>query len=109
VPTKETVKVTVGCPGDADYCEYRIEDDASWTVYVQPIEMNENGTIYARAVDEAGNVSGIAEYTVDNIDHEPPTVFDVSITSSNDNREWAKVGDVISLTFKASETLAPSS
>ncbi|WP_368653046.1 S-layer homology domain-containing protein [Ornithinibacillus sp. 4-3] len=106
VPTKETVKVTVGCPGDADYCEYRIEDDASWTVYVQPIEMNENGTIYARAVDEAGNVSGIAEYTVDNIDHEPPTVFDVSITSSNDNREWAKVGDVISLTFKASETLA---
>lgn len=68
--------------------------------------MNENGTIYARAVDEAGNVSDIAEYTVDNIDRDPPTVFDVSITSSNDNREWAKVGDVISLTFKASETLA---
>lgn len=76
VPTQNHVTVTIACPEEEDvrHCEYRIDDGASWAAYVEPIEMNENGTIHARAVDEAGNVSDEATYLVGNIDKDKPII-----------------------------------
>lgn len=71
-PTNESVSVGVYYPDDAAVREVRI-DDGSWVQFEDvakdgKIVMDENGTVEARALDLAGNVSEIGELNVTNIE-----------------------------------------
>ena len=50
---------------------YRLEDDDEWTEYEDVVVMTENGKVFFKAVDEAGNESEIVGYTVSNIIPQP--------------------------------------
>ncbi|MEG0307236.1 MAG: S8 family serine peptidase [Clostridium sp.] len=64
VLTEEKGVVTlVGSDEDTAKIEYSL-DNKTWTVYTAPVKVAEKGTIYARAIDKAENVSGVVTYTV---------------------------------------------
>ena len=46
---------------------YRIGEDDKWSWYGKGVTVDENTTVYFKAVDPAGNESEVASYTVDNI------------------------------------------
>ena len=73
-PTNLTVTVTATFADDVKLAQslYRIGDDGDWTDYKSGVTVDENTTIYFRAVDAAGNVSAPASYKVTNIDRIPP-------------------------------------
>ena len=48
---------------DTSVLEYSF-DGQNWIAYEKPIQLKENQTIYARAIDESGNISEVATYTV---------------------------------------------
>ena len=69
--TKENVTVTATFSGDSAVREYSL-DNSAWQVYDAPVVMKENGSVYFRAQDAAGNISDVTEYDVTNIDRVPP-------------------------------------
>jgi hypothetical protein len=71
-PTNKDVLVTVSFPSDAVIMEYRIGENGTWTAYGGPVLMSDNGIVFARGTDAAGNVSNVTQYTVSNIDRIPP-------------------------------------
>jgi len=71
-PTTGNVTVTATFSEDSDQKQYSL-DGETWQEYTDDgVVMTDNGTVYFRAADEAGNVSEVAEYEVTNIDREPP-------------------------------------
>ena len=46
---------------DTKIIEYSL-DNKTWTAYTEPVKVEEKATIYARAIDEAGNISVVVEY-----------------------------------------------
>ena len=42
-------------------------DNKTWKTYTSGVVLSQNGTVYFRGVDEAGNVSAVTSYTVTNI------------------------------------------
>ena len=86
VPTDQNVVVTAEFSDDVELASslYRIGDAGDWCAYVDGVIMTENGTVYFKAIDAAGNESEIVGYTVSNIekvvpekDTTPPTVTNV--------------------------------
>ncbi|MDF2866403.1 MAG: repeat family protein [Clostridia bacterium] len=72
--TNSDVTVSITYPPDSVTKEYSL-DGTSWDVYTNSITVSTNNeTIYARAIDIAGNQSGQSTITVANIDRELPTV-----------------------------------
>ncbi len=72
--TNSDVAVSITYPSDSVTKEYSI-DGTSWNTYTNSITVSTNNeTIYARAIDIAGNQSGQSTITVANIDRELPTV-----------------------------------
>jgi hypothetical protein len=71
-PTNKDVLVTVVFPSDAATREYKIGENGTWTAYGAPVLMSDNGTVFARSTDAAGNVSNVTQYGVSNIDRIPP-------------------------------------
>jgi hypothetical protein len=71
-PTNKDVLVTVVFPDDAAVKEYRIGENGTWMAYGGPVLMSDNGTVFARGADAAGNVSNVTQYNVSNIDRIPP-------------------------------------
>jgi len=74
--TNESVVVSVYYPQDAVKKEIKI-NDGSWQSITDiskndQVVMDDNGKIEARATDEAGNVSEVAELVISNIDKTPP-------------------------------------
>ena len=69
--TKENVTVTATFSDDSAVREYSL-DNSAWQVYDAPVVMKENGSVYFRAQDAAGNISDVTEYDVTNIDRVPP-------------------------------------
>jgi hypothetical protein len=63
-PTNKDVLVTVVFPDDAAIKEYRIGENGTWMAYGGPVPMSDNGTVFARGTDAAGNVSNVTQYTV---------------------------------------------
>ncbi len=41
--------------------EYSL-DNKTWAIYKEPVKVEEKVIIYARAIDEAGNISAVVEY-----------------------------------------------
>ena len=64
--TSSPVLVSAEFSNDSVSRQYRF-DQFGWNKYEAPIEKKENGKIYFRAKDKAGNISEIAVYEVKNI------------------------------------------
>jgi len=71
-PTNQNVTVTAVFSEDSTVREFSL-DDETWAAYTQPIVMSDNGTVYFRGADAAGNVSEVTSYAVTNIDKTAPT------------------------------------
>ena len=68
-PTNEAVTVTASFADDVELEQslYRIGENGIWKDYVNGVTVTENATVYFKAVDAAGNESGIVSYRVSNI------------------------------------------
>lgn len=72
--TNGSVAITITYSTDSDVKEYSL-DSTTWNTYTVPVVVNTNNTtIYARGKDSSGNQSGVATFTVSNIDKVAPTV-----------------------------------
>lgn len=71
-PTNQNVVVTVSYPGDASQAQYKI-GTGSWQTYSAPITLTANSTVYARAIDAAGNIGVEGSINITNIDKTAPT------------------------------------
>ncbi len=82
-PTGQAVSktVTINFPSDASIKEYKI-DDGNWTNYTEPITLTKNATIYARAIDIAGNQSD-ASHSVTSIGPPNPIVNVVGLSEDS--------------------------
>lgn len=74
--TNKDVIVTITYPQDASTKEYRI-NGSDWKTFpdtnlTETVTLDSNGTVEARAKDQAGNVSPVSTLLVDNIDIVPP-------------------------------------
>ena len=81
-PTKQSVSVTGVFSEDCATREYS-NDGQTWLVYTAPITFTENGTVYFRGTDAAGNISAVTTFAVDNIVSVPlePPVVSADITA----------------------------
>ena len=64
--TSGAVTITATFSADSAVKQYKI-DDGEWMDYTDAVTVSENATVYFRAADEAGNISDVTEYVVDNI------------------------------------------
>ena len=82
-PTVQNVIVSAYFSNDTAVKEYSF-DNESWNFYNTGVLMHDNGKVYFRGKDAAGNISAVAEYIVDNIDRIAPDkpVVTADITDS---------------------------
>ena len=71
VPTNTAVRVSAIFNENSVSNEYSL-DNQNWQAYTGAITFTENGTVYFRSTDEAGNVSETTSYEVTNIDKVAP-------------------------------------
>jgi len=64
--TEGIVNVSASFSEDSDKKEYSLDKEA-WFDYTAPIKLSENGSVFFRGTDKAGNESEIVEYKVENI------------------------------------------
>ena len=85
-PTNDDVLVFASFGEDAVSGEYS-RDGETWSPYTEAVRCTENGTIYFRCTDAAGNVSNTARYKVSNIDRIPPAkpTLSASVTDRTSN------------------------
>ena len=69
--TNQNVTVTATFSADSIVKEYSL-DNKDWKTYTAGIVFEENGTVYFRGKDEAGNYSPVTSYEVNNIDKVAP-------------------------------------
>ncbi|MCU6791318.1 Ig-like domain-containing protein [Paenibacillus sp. WQ 127069] len=72
-PTATDVTVTISYPADAMEKVYKVGANGTWAAYLTPVVVSENGTVYARGTDAAGNLSNETSYVISNIDKVIPT------------------------------------
>ena len=117
LPTNKDVIITAEYSPDSERREYSF-DKINWIPYKNNVVMANNGNVYFRGLDVAGNVSEVTEYFVCNIDREAPnlpvisadiilpTNQDVTITASFsedtalkeysfDGYNWFEYGDSV--------------
>lgn len=84
--TNKDITLTIVAPEDNDLLrvEYSF-DNNSWKEYKEPIVVDSNCTIYARAIDKVGNIGEIAKYVVANIYRVKPII---TITGVENNKEY---------------------
>ena len=63
---KAQITVTAAFSADSVQKQYSL-DNKTWRTYTGGIEMKENGTVYFRGIDAAGNISEVAAHTVNSI------------------------------------------
>jgi len=65
-PVDGSITVSINYSGDSIKKEYRIGETGEWKTYTGGLVFTTNGdVIYARGIDEAGNISDISSYAVD--------------------------------------------
>ena len=85
-PTKGNVNVTIRVPGIEEplYIEYS-KDGSKWDRYTNPVEMTDNGRVYARVTDGT-ETSNVVYVDVTNIDRTKPDVnVDVQYPTGSDS------------------------
>ena len=70
-PTNSDVTVAAIFSADTAQKEYSF-DNKSWFSYSSGVKFSQNGTVYFRGTDAAGNISDVTCYTVSNIDKTTP-------------------------------------
>ena len=118
--TNGDVLVTATFSNDSAKKEYSL-DGQTWKSYTDAVKFMDNGSVFFRGTDEAGNVSAVTDYVVSNIDKNPPiitlegdttsslktstltanTEAGVDIFWSTDNSNWTKYEGVIVVTANA--------
>jgi|GEM_PF-3094418 len=70
----QSVIVTISYPGNPAYREYRVDAGSTgvWQPYTEPLTLEENGQVYARAYDGNGVYSPESSVNIANIDRTPP-------------------------------------
>ncbi len=64
IVTEKSGVVTIkAADKDTAKIEYSL-DNKNWTIYTEPVKVDEKATIYVRAIDGSGNISELAQYTV---------------------------------------------
>ena len=71
--TNQNVTVSATFSSDSVIKEYSL-DNKTWQIYTSGIVFEQNGVVYFRGKDEAGNISDVATYEVTNIDKIAPTL-----------------------------------
>ena len=71
-PTNQDVTVTPTFSGETGTTKEYSLDGTTWIPYTTPIVLEQNGDVYFRETDPAGNTSGVAHCVVDYIDKIPP-------------------------------------
>ena len=89
-PTNHAVTVTAVFADDIELKSslYRIGEAGEWKDYGNGVPVDDNATVYFKAIDAAGNESEVASYTVANIDKIPPgkPVLSADITEPTKRR-----------------------
>ena len=70
-PTNQSVTVTATFSSDTKTKQYSL-DNSTWKTYSSGVTKTQNGMVYFRGIDAAGNVSEVASYEVTNIDKTAP-------------------------------------
>lgn len=93
--------------------EVIIADNTAWTAYVEGMDIHLDQESYNslyicfRAEDEAGNTTYAVSTQIGGIDRTSPVVRGVVFNSNNKkNTAYAVVGDILTVVFVVSETLA---
>jgi hypothetical protein len=85
--TNQNVTVSAVFSSDSVVKQYSF-DNKTWKTYSSSVVMEDNGTVYFRGKDEAGNYSTVTSYTVSNIDKVAPAkpeVFASTTAPTNKN------------------------
>jgi hypothetical protein len=93
-PTSQPVTVTAEFSEDSVTKEYSL-DGVTWQTYADGVVRSANGTVYFRGIDDAGNISDVVSYAVENIvaalaapvaaaDITEPTNGNVTVTATFD-------------------------
>ena len=95
-PTNTDVSVSAVFSDDSVVKEYSL-DGQTWIVYTGAVKFADNGSVFFRGMDEAGNVSEVASYTVSNIDkvapEKPVASVDVTQVTNSDVLVTAQFSD----------------
>lgn len=105
-PTNKSVTAAIAAdPSDTDVAKLEYSfDNNSWKTYTDPVAINANGTIYARAIDKAGNVSDVTKINVTNICKDAPAI---TITGVQEGKiYYNEVTPSISAVCKANLTVS---
>ena len=102
--TNENIAITLSQTAGDEYILQYSTDNINWVNYDVPIEMSENGLIYARLVDNEGNEGRPVAEKVKNIDkiapivneeltstEQTPTSIELSISALDNNSGLAKI------------------
>ena len=78
--TNQNVTIMVEYEEDFGDCEiqYRFSNETNWHEYHDSVVVSSNKLVFFRALDDAGNISDITQYQVDNIDTKPPVAPSVT-------------------------------
>ena len=82
--TNKNVTVTAKFSSDSKVKQYSL-DNKTWKIYSSGVSMTQNGTVYFRGADAAGNYSAVTSYKVSNIDNTAPTGGKVTVTQKDQN------------------------
>ena len=80
-----SVIITIKYPSYAYTKQYKIGTDGTWKNYISPITVNVNTTVYARALDYAGNVTDSDSMIITNIVETIITISDYDLNPTNKN------------------------
>ena len=75
------VTVTATFSDDSVIKQYSL-DEETWQDYTTGVVMTDNGTVYFRGIDAAGNISDVTEYVVTNIDKIAPNAPTVAASTT---------------------------
>jgi len=79
--TAGPVTVTATFSKDSAVREYSLDDEI-WQTYTSGVEFLENGKVWFRGTDAAGNLSEVASYTVSNISADAPVPIVTDLSTS---------------------------
>ena len=84
--TNQDVMVTANFSVDSTKKQYSL-DNNEWLDYEEGVVMADNGMVWFRGIDAAGNLSEVESYEVTNIDKEPPAEPAFRLSGDSASRE----------------------
>ena len=85
-PTNQSVTVTAKFSDDSVMKQYST-NNKTWKSYTKGIKMTDNGNLWFRGIDEAGNASEVTAYEVTNIDKVAPDAPNLTLSGDSVSHE----------------------